>query len=289
MIPLKDNLSCKVFPWVTLVLIALNCVGFAIELSQPALQSFLMQWTVVPANFTSALMSGDFSAIGWGMFSMITASFLHGGWAHIIGNMIFLQAFAPSVEARMGSVRFALFYLLACYAAWGLFIFSDPTAPIPALGASGAIAGVMGAYLALYPRAEFKTIILIQGWPLWGIIPAWSFLGVWGGMQFVSGVGAVLDPGAADSVAYWAHIGGFLFGIIAAAAYRLCTADSGVCYVPMSCDCNCDGPCKKKDHLHRFRFVRPSDLPFVGRFLKKDKCTSKDCDHTCEHHDHDQK
>ncbi|HEY9789467.1 MAG TPA: rhomboid family intramembrane serine protease [Candidatus Obscuribacterales bacterium] len=279
MIPLKDNLSCKVFPWVTIALLVLNFIGFGIELSMGSnLQPFLMKWTVVPAQFTHALVTGDIAAVMFGLLTMVTASFLHGGWMHIIGNMIFLQAFARSVEARMGSLRFAVFYLASCFAAWGLFLFSDPTAMVPALGASGAIAGVMGAYFALYPKAEFKTIILIQGWPLWGIIPAWSFLTVWGGMQFVSGWGAIMDPSAADSVAYWAHIGGFLFGLIAAGILALITPDTGICYVPLSCGCSCDGPCKKKNQLHRFRFLRWSDIPFFGR---------KDEEHCEHHHDHD--
>lgn len=287
MIPLKDNLSCKVFPFVTLILLALNCIGFAIELTMqgPALQSFLSEWVVVPGNFSHALITGDVKLIGFGLLTMLTASFLHGGWAHIIGNMIFLQAFGRSVEARMGSLRFAAFYFLACFAAWGLFDFSDPSSMIPALGASGAIAGVMGAYLALYPRAQFKSLIIIQGWPLWAVVPAWSFVGVWIAMQFTAGFGALIDPSSANSVAVWAHIGGALFGVIAAGMFALVTPDTGICYVPMSCDCTCNGPCTKKNHMHRFRFLRLTDLPYIGDYIRSKNPDKQPCD---KGHDHDQ-
>lgn len=280
MIPLKDNLSCKVFPWVTLTLIALNCVGFAIELMLPSgqMQQFLMKWTVMPSDFVHAFTSGNVAAMGVAMLTVVTASFLHGGWAHIIGNMIFLQAFSQSVEARMGSMNYVLFYIVSCFGAWGLHIFSDPSSMIPALGASGAIAGVMGAYLALYPRAEFKSIFFFSGWPVWAVIPAWSFLGVWGLVQMASGYGSIVDPANADSVAYWAHIGGFLVGGILAGVYALATPDTGICYVPISCDCTCNGPCTKKNLMHRFRFFRKKDwLAFVPKLHKEP------CDHDHDH------
>jgi membrane associated rhomboid family serine protease len=293
MIPLKDNLSCKVFPWFTLLLLALNGIAFALELSVPQgqLKHVLSPYLVHPDGFMHALSSGSITAIALALLSTISASFLHGGWSHIIGNMIFLQAFSRSVEARLGTLRYAAFYLLSCVAAWSMFAFSAPGSAIPGLGASAPIAAVMAAYLAFYPRAQFKTIIPLTGWPLWAIVPAWSFLGVWTGQQFLSGYFAIIDPGAADGVAVWAHIGGFLFGFIAAGAYALLTPDTGICYVPIDCGHNCDNEkCTKKHHQQRFRFASlPDWLVSLLKKVRLPKPVRKSpCDEDDDHNHHDQ-
>jgi membrane associated rhomboid family serine protease len=278
MIPLKDNLSCKVFPWVTLILIALNCVGFAIELSLPdgAVGNFMMHWCVVPSNIMHAFASGSIAAMGMALLTVVTAMFLHGGWMHLIGNMVFLQAFGRAVEARLGSVRFFLLYILGGFAAWGMHMFSDPTSTVPALGASGAIAFVLGAYLVFYPKAEMKTVFLLGVLPLLVVVRAWLLLVVWFGLQLIDGIGPILNPTAdAGGVAYWAHIGGFLFGTLAAGIWSLARPVSSVCYTPMTaCACDCKGPCHKK---HWFGFLS----------LRRNNASGNE-GHSCKH-DHEQK
>ena len=260
MIPLKDNLSCKVFPWVTLALIALNCIAFGIELMVPnsGVEAFFSTWAVVPANISHAFASGSPALIGMAMLSVLTAMFLHGGWMHIFGNMVFLQAFGRAVEARLGSFKFALFYLVGGYAAWGLHMFIDPTSPVPALGASGAIAAVLGAYLVFYPKAKFKTLFFAP-LPILAVVYAFWILPEWFLVQVMSGVGSV-SGAEGGGVAYWAHIGGFLFGLIFAASWMLWKPFSEVCYTPISCACDCKDAghnhCCKKDHVHKFQILK---------------------------------
>lgn len=256
MIPLRDNLSCKVFPIVTLVLIALNCVAFAIELMLPesAIEAFFQTWAVVPGKVTDAFTSGNPALIAMALLSVLTAMFLHGGWAHILGNMIFLQAFGKAVEARLGTWRYIGFYLLGGFAAWGLHMLPDPLSRIPALGASGAIAAVLGAYLVFYPKAEFKTLF-ITPLPILAVVRAYWLLLVWIIMQLVPGINELLDPSSGGGVAYWAHIGGFLFGVAAAGLFAWIKPVNSVCYTPLSCDCDCAGKCKK-NHNHKWKLVR---------------------------------
>lgn len=255
MIPLRDNLSCRTFPIATLVLIALNLVAFAIELMLPAnaIGSFFQTWAVVPSKVTHAFASGDPSLIAMAMLSFLTASFLHGGWAHIIGNMVFLQAFGRAVEARFGVWRYVGFYLLGGGAAWGMHMFTETASRIPALGASGAIAAVLGAYLVFYPKAEFKTLFMMGFLPVLAVIRAYWLLVVWFALQLYSGIGGLMDPSAGAGVAYWAHIGGFLFGMVAAGLVAWLRPVSSVCYVPLSCACNCAGKCTKN---HRWEVLK---------------------------------
>lgn len=265
MIPLKDNLSCKSFPLVTLILIALNVVAFGIELMLPAdqIEPFFSTWAVIPAKVTAAFASGDPGLIAMAMLSVLTAMFLHGGWSHILGNMVFLQAFGRAVENRMGRVKFLIAYILGGFAAWGLHMFSDPTSATPALGASGAIAAVLGAYLVFYPKAEFKTLFFAP-LPIMAVVSAWWLLGAWFIVQLWSGVGGLLSPSAdAGGVAYWAHIGGYLFGMVIAGAYALLKPVSSICYTPLACNCNCDGKCSKRGS-HKWELVKFWQLPNMG-------------------------
>ncbi len=274
MIPLRDNLSCRAFPVVTLVLIALNCVAFGITLMVPdsAIDSFFMQWAVVPGKVAHAFSSGDPLLMCSAMVTVLTSMFLHGGFAHIFGNMIFLQAFGRSVESRFGAWRFAGFYLLGGFAAWGLHMFTDPLSPIPALGASGAIAAVLGAYLVFYPKAEFKTLFMIGPLPVLAVIRAYWLLLAWFGLQLFSGIFGLLDPSEGGGVAYWAHIGGFLFGVAAGALYATLTPQISPCYVPLSCNCDCSGKCTK-NHNHKWA---------VLKFWQSKEDT---CDNGHHHHD----
>lgn len=257
MIPLKDNLSCRPFPLVTWILIAINCAAFAVELMLPESQinAFFSTWAVIPAKVMHAFASGDPALIGMAMLSVLTAMFLHGGWMHLIGNMIFLQAFGRAVEARLGRLRYIAFYVLGGFAAWGLHMFTDPASHAPALGASGAIAAVLGAYLVFYPKAEFKTLFLLGVVPILAVVRAYWLLLIWFGMQLFSGVSGLMDPSAGGGVAYWAHIGGFLFGAIAAGAVAVLKPVSSVCYTPISCACDCAGKCTK-GHNHRWQVLK---------------------------------
>lgn len=245
MIPLKDNLSCRVFPIATILLILLNVVAFGIEMSltEAETESFFQTWAVVPAKVTHAFQSGEPALIGMAVLSILTAMFLHGGPAHILGNMIYLQAFGRSVEGRLGPVRFLLLYLIGGFAAWGLHWYSDPLSDVPALGASGAIAAVLGMYLCFYPKADILTLFP----PIFvGVIRAYWLLIGWFALQLLWGVSGSLNPEAGGGVAYWAHIGGYLCGVVIASAWALLTKDKGICYVPLKCDHMCsEGGCTK--------------------------------------------
>lgn len=256
MIPLKDNLTCRAFPLATFILIALNCVAFVIELMVPEAQQqdFFMNWCVVPSKISAAFASGDISLIGMALLTVVTAMFMHGGWSHLIGNMVFLNAFGRSTEGRMGSIGFTIMYLLGGFAAWGFHMFTDPMSSVPALGASGAIAFVLGAYLVFYPKADFKTLI-VAGLPVLAVIRAYWLLPVWFITQLVSGVGGLVDPSEAAGVAYWAHIGGFIAGTFVAGIWLLLTPDAKECYEEMSCGCHCD--CSEhKCEIHSHNRVR---------------------------------
>lgn len=257
MIPWKDNLSCRTFPIATIILIVINALAFAVELMVPAdqMQSFFETWAVVPHKVSTAFASGDPGLMAMALLSICTAMFLHGGWAHLFGNMIFLQAFGRSVESRMGSVKYTLFYLLGGFAAWGMHMFTDPSSTTPALGASGAIAAVLGAYLVFFPKAEFKTLIMVGIIPVMAVISAWWLLLAWFGMQLISGVGGLQDAGG-GGVAYWAHIGGFLAGVLIGAAWAMIRPQSDICYVQLNCDCHCKGGACKKNHKHKFEVIR---------------------------------
>lgn len=251
MIPLRDNLSCKTFPYVTLTLLLLNCVAWAIELSLGAseVRPFMSTWAIVPGKVTEAFTSGDPAGMAMAVLSFFTAMFLHGSWMHLIGNMVFLQAFGKAVEARLGSFKFLLFYLLTGATAWLFHFITEPTSMTPALGASGAIAGVLGGYLLFWPKAQFRSLAFMGPVPVLITISAFWLLPAWFATQLIPGFSGLADPSAADGVAYWAHIGGFVGGFAGAALWQFIKPDSKVCYVPIKCDCqsDCAGKHKKKN------------------------------------------
>ena len=205
MFPIRDHNPSGRTPFVTWGLIAANILIFLSYLSiyadAQAVNVFYYNWAFIPARFY----------LGENTSALITSMFLHGGFMHLLGNMLFLFIFGDNIEDEMGHLPFLAFYL-ACGVAATLaqFIF-DPVSIIPMVGASGAIAGVMGAYLLMYPRARVDIfvffIIFFRIFP----IPAWLMLGLWLGMQFIGGLGA--DP-STGGVAYWAHAGGFLAGLV---------------------------------------------------------------------------
>jgi len=204
MIPLGDATRSPVrFPLVTVALIIANILAFVLEIG--ADDAAIIRFAVVPA----ALMHGH----GW--MTLLTAMFLHGGFLHIIGNMVFLQAFAPAVEGAMGRGRFLVFYLLGGLAATATQVALDPASTVPQLGASGAIAAVMGAFLVTYPADRIK-VLMVFGWFVdVTYLPAFLLVGVWFLMQLLNQTAAVVH---ADSggVAYAAHVGGCLYGMLTA-------------------------------------------------------------------------
>jgi len=230
MIPLKDNLKCLLFPWATFVIIALNCVAYVLELSalsNGSAQHFIQTYLMVPATFMNAFTSGDPAAIVAAVGTMFTSMFLHdpSGPMHLLGNMLYLFVFGRALEARLGHGKFIAFYLISGIFAALAHVWSDPASMAPTLGASGAIAGVLGGYLLLWPKAEITGLV-----PVPAKIRAYWYILFWIGMQFSS-----VLTGASDGVAYWAHIGGFIAGLAIGGAVRLISPVSDVCYVPSDC------------------------------------------------------
>ncbi len=209
MIPIRDEVPTRITPVITYLLIAANIVVFIFQvLLGSAQEQFVYQFAVIPSSFTSSLSLGDVSDI-------FTSMFMHGGLAHIAGNMLYLWIFGDNVEESMGSFRYLMFYLVGGVVASLTHIFTNPTSQIPTVGASGAIAAVLGAYLVLYPQARVLTIIPLGFFLRLTAIPAIIVLGLWFVLQLFSGVASL---GAADvgGVAFWAHIGGFVAGMVLA-------------------------------------------------------------------------
>lgn len=204
MFPIRDHNPSGQTPYVTIALIAINILVFLwyfTQLTEWQLNDFFMTWGLIPARF----MSGD------GVQTIFTSMFLHGGWMHLAGNMLFLWIFGDNLEEEMGHVGFLLFYL-ACGVAAGLAqALPDPGSPVPMVGASGAIAGVMGGYLMLFPRAKVDVLFIFLIFFRIFAIPAWIVLGLWLGIQIFSGLSI---PGDMGGVAYWAHVGGFVAGLV---------------------------------------------------------------------------
>ena len=200
-IPLSDASRRPTrFPVVTLAIVALNAFVFILELSRGG--EFVTRWAAIPAEIAS----------GHHVPTILTAMFLHGSWLHIIGNMIFLWAFGPVVEDLMTRGRYLAFYLLGGLAAMLAQVAAAPASTVPALGASGAIAAVMGAFLVTYPRDKIRSLLVILVFVSVTYIPAVLLIGVWFVIQFLS-LGAVTEQ-PAGGVAYAAHVGGFIFGVV---------------------------------------------------------------------------
>ena len=212
MIPLRDENPSQTVPVVTRLLIAINAVAFVGELSLgPELRAFILDWGLVPARVTLAL-SGEGPVAGAAL-TALSSMFLHGGWLHLVGNMWYLWIFGDNVEDRLGHARFLVFYLLAGIVAASLHYTFNPSSRLPTVGASGAIAGVLGAYLVAFPRARVVTLVPL--FPFFQVmaLPAVLVLGLWIVVQFFSGALALGYGGG--GVAWWAHIGGFAFGFVA--------------------------------------------------------------------------
>jgi membrane associated rhomboid family serine protease len=219
MIPLRDDIPSRTTPWVNYALIATNALFFLYELQLGLrLDRFLMSAAVIPDLYTGAddslsplevLTTSLHPELG---VRVLASMFLHGGWAHILGNMLYLWIFGDNVEDRMGHVRYIVFYLLCGWAASYAHIWSSPASPIPSIGASGAIGGVLGAYIALYPQARVVTFLPLGFFSQLVQVPAVFFLGFWFLQQFVSGALSLTATQTGGGVAWWAHIGGFAAG-----------------------------------------------------------------------------
>src|SRR5579883_2084647 len=215
MLPLKDSPRTSGTPWVNLALIAANVLVFLYELALgPLLDAFLNRWAVVPAQITAAL-HGAPGAHPSVLITLVTAAFLHGGWLHLGGNMLFLWIFGDNVEDRLGHGRYLCFYLASGIVANLAQVAMSPTSAVPAIGASGAIAGVLGAYVVTYPGASVSVVVPIFFLFTVVDVPALIMIGLWFVSQLFSGV-AALQASTADAggVAWWAHVGGFLFGML---------------------------------------------------------------------------
>ena len=209
MFPIGDEHNGRVLtPVVNYTLIAINVLVFfyQLTLSDRALYGFIVRWGAVPAEISSGL----------DLFALVTSMFLHGGWLHIAGNMLFLWVFGDNVEDTMGHVRYLLFYLLCGLAAGLSQVVIDADSTIPLVGASGAISGVLGAYIVLFPHGKIRTLVFLGFFVTVVLIPAWVQIGLWIVLQFFNGFASlgVRTEETGGGVAYWAHIGGFVAGAL---------------------------------------------------------------------------
>ena len=209
-----------IVPWTNLGLIAINVLAFLGELAvsaqggDDALNTLFQRYALVPCEYTGYCSSFDGTPYPlW--ITMFTSMFLHGGWAHLLGNMLYLYVFGGHVERSMGHVAYGAFYLLCGLGANFLEIATAVNSNVPGLGASGAIAGVLGGYLVLYPTSRVATLIGIGFLAFPARIYAWAFIAGWFLLQLLDGVGSIgVSAESGDGVAYWAHVGGFITGVV---------------------------------------------------------------------------
>jgi membrane associated rhomboid family serine protease len=205
----------KAFPIVTLGLVVVNFLVFFYELSVPAdhVESFFQAWSLVPCEYTNQCAIAAGAPVPFWL-TLFTSMFLHGGWDHILGNMLFLGVFGIHVERSMGPLRFLLFYFICGLGANALEIATATSSNVPGLGASGAIAGVLAGYLLLYPSSHIDSLIPLGPfyWP--ARVPAVAFIGLWFLYQLVLGFISLGQVGTGGGVAYSAHVGGFITGLV---------------------------------------------------------------------------
>jgi membrane associated rhomboid family serine protease len=231
MFPIRDDNPHFLTPYVTYAIIALNVLGWALVQglgSEPRLATSVCTLGLVPGELLATLPAGTRFDMGSGAYCVLTGDagwytllthmFLHGSWMHIIGNMWFMWIFGNNVEDSMGHVRFALFYVLSGLAAAAAQMLSDPASGIPMVGASGAIGGVMGAYILLYPRVRVHMLIWLGFYVTTVAIPAVWMLGYWLMLQVIGGITSIGAQGG--GVAFWAHVGGFVAGGVLVPFFR---------------------------------------------------------------------
>ena len=236
MFPLRDENPTDITPLLTLGIIAANvAVWFLLEGAgaRGPMMEALCDWATIPGELTGAIPEGETIRRGdWTCrvggattSTLLTSMFMHGGWGHLILNMWFLWVFGNNIEDAMGHGRYLVFYLLAGVLAAAAHIVSAPDSPVPTVGASGAISGVMGAYVVLYPRVRVDTLIIVFVFIRVLPLPAWAMLLYWFALQVLTGVATAGAGGAAGGVAVWAHVGGFVAGVVLAKLFA--TGDGG--------------------------------------------------------------
>ena len=246
MIPIRDTIRSKSMPVVNLSLIGINVVIFLFQLSlRGDLDRFIYYYGLVPARYFVPQLK-DYFSFGQQLFSLISFMFLHGGFIHLIGNMWSLYIFGDNIEDRLGPGRYILFYLFCGLASGLSHMLLNPQSNIPTIGASGAIAGVMGAYFLLFPAAKVLTLIPIIFIPWFIEIPAFFFLGLWFLIQFINAAGSHIEV---SGIAWWAHIGGFICGIVLLKLFTLLPSAGVTSQVRKM-------TAKKKSH--RFQMARPT-------------------------------
>lgn len=214
MLPLRDDRPRYSTPWVNYFLIGLNLVIFFFEftLDRRSLELLIHQFGVVPSHLALFLSGSSRYSLPAIVLPFFTSMFLHGSWMHVIGNMWFLYIFGDNVEDYLGHFKYLVFYILAGLIAMSTQVLMNVNLTVPTVGASGAIAGVLGAYFVLYPKARVLTWFFV--FVLW--VPAWIILGYWFALQFLSGTATLLAFQGQNigGVAFWAHVGGFVSGAL---------------------------------------------------------------------------
>jgi len=248
MFPIRDTIPSKNYPVVNNTIIGINVILFLFEMSQGAnLDRFIYIYGLVPARYSMPQISSYFTT-GQQILSWLSFMFLHGGFWHLLGNMWFLYIFGDNVEDRLGPFRYLVFYLLCGITSGLSHLLLNLHSNMPTIGASGAIAGVMGAYLILHPHSKILTLIPIIIIPWFIEIPAFFFLGFWFVLQFLSAAGS---HGNLGGIAWWAHIGGFVFGIVLLKIFLV---------LPETGFSNKMRRVTAKRKTHRLQVVRPGGL-----------------------------
>lgn len=221
MLPIRDNIPGKKKPVITILIITINALIFLFQVLMPQdiERRFILAYGFIPDLMTRSIL-GKYS-LKLALFSSFTGMFLHGGFLHLLSNMWMLWIFGDNVEDTLGHFRYLIFYLMSGFLATALNYSFSINSPIPVIGASGAIAGVMGAYFILFPRARIKTMFVpIFIIPLFLNVPAVIYLGLWFLIQLYKGAMDLMGSSEASSVAWWAHIGGFLGGVLLLKIFR---------------------------------------------------------------------
>ncbi len=213
MIPIRDQIPTRRVPVITYLLIAANIIVFILQwLAGPNQEAMVYQFALIPAQVTSGLDAGDIA-------DMFSSMFMHAGLLHLGGNMLYLWIFGDNVEDNMGAVKYLVFYLLGGAVAAVTHVITNPGSQVPTVGASGAIAAVLGAYLVLYPQSRVLTFIPLGYFMRLTLVPAALVLGLWFVLQLFSGVMSLGVTEDVGGTAFWAHIGGFVFGVVMAKVF----------------------------------------------------------------------
>ena len=215
MIPLKDTIPSRTFPIITIFLIIINVLIFFFEVSSgPNLERLLFTYGLIPKRYFLVSHLNRY-------MPFFTAMFLHGGWVHLLGNMWYLWIFGDNVEDAIGHKNFLLFYIICGIAAGFTHVYAHSSSPLPTIGASGAVSGVMGGYFVLFPYARIITLVPVFFFISIIQIPAIFFLFFWFMIQFFNGTFSIISPYTFTGVAWWAHIGGFVWGIVLVLFFKM--------------------------------------------------------------------